>query len=245
MLHGGGTSGTIWDPVRGLLANDFTALAPTLVGHRDGGPLPDGPVTIDTYVDSAEAAMDAAGWDQAHIVGSSMGGWTAMELARRGRAKSVVAFSPAGGWPNDPSEMRRVARFFKSARRNLQLGKPLVRQAFRSRLVRKYALLGTSQHGDRISVEQGWNLLDDAVAYDMRMLGILDTGVRPIPDPGIPALIVWAETDRLIPHPTFSDPWREAAPWAGFQVMSGVGHSVMYDDPEGVAEIIRSFVPRN
>lgn len=97
------------------------------------------------------------------------------------------------------------------------------------------------ERGDRITKEQAWQLVDDALAYDMRMLGIFDCAVRPIPDPGVPGLIAWAEHDRLVPLPAFSDPWRAAAPWAGFVVMPGVGHAVMYDDPRGVAEIVRQL----
>ena len=46
--------------------------------------------------------MDAAGMATAHVAGNSLGGWLAFELARRGRARSVCAISPAGGWPSRP-----------------------------------------------------------------------------------------------------------------------------------------------
>ena len=42
--------------------------------------------------------LDRAGIERAHIVGNSLGGWVALELARRGRARSVVLFGPAGAW---------------------------------------------------------------------------------------------------------------------------------------------------
>ncbi len=42
--------------------------------------------------------MDDAGMPTAHIVGNSLGGRLALQLAPRGRARSVVAFAPAGGW---------------------------------------------------------------------------------------------------------------------------------------------------
>ena len=55
-----------------------------------------GEPTVPALVDAVEEAMDAAGLDTAHIVGNSMGGWIAAELAARGRARTVVAISPAG-----------------------------------------------------------------------------------------------------------------------------------------------------
>ena len=54
--------------------------------------------------DAVERAMDDAGFGLAHIVGNSLGGYVALQLAARGRAASVVALAPAGGWaPGDES----------------------------------------------------------------------------------------------------------------------------------------------
>ena len=48
--------------------------------------------------------MDEAGFALAHIVGNSLGGYVALQLASRGRAQTVVALAPAGGWaPGDES----------------------------------------------------------------------------------------------------------------------------------------------
>ena len=48
--------------------------------------------------------MDDAGFATAHLVGNSLGGYVALQLAARGRARSVVALAPAGGWaPGDES----------------------------------------------------------------------------------------------------------------------------------------------
>ena len=38
--------------------------------------------------------MDEAGFETAHIVGNSLGGYLALQLAARGRARSVVALAP-------------------------------------------------------------------------------------------------------------------------------------------------------
>ena len=41
--------------------------------------------------------LDEAGVETAHLVGNSLGGYLALLLAARGRARSVVALAPAGG----------------------------------------------------------------------------------------------------------------------------------------------------
>ena len=65
-------------------------LAPTLPGHAGGPPL-DGEVDDALIADAVERAMDDAGFETAHLVGNSLGGYVALQLAARGRARSVVA----------------------------------------------------------------------------------------------------------------------------------------------------------
>ena len=56
--------------------------------------------------------MDALGWDTAHIVGNSLGGWVAFELERRGRARTLTGIAPAGGWSHfTPAKFEIVGKF--------------------------------------------------------------------------------------------------------------------------------------
>ena len=56
--------------------------------------------------------MDALGWDTAHIVGNSLGGWVAFELERRGRARTLTGIAPAGGWRHfTPVKFEIVGKF--------------------------------------------------------------------------------------------------------------------------------------
>jgi pimeloyl-ACP methyl ester carboxylesterase len=54
--------------------------------------------------------MDAAGFASAHLVGNPLGGWIALEPAKRGRARTVVALSPAGGCTNGSPQEKRISR---------------------------------------------------------------------------------------------------------------------------------------
>ena len=98
LLHGFLDTWRVWELVLPALERSRDVLAPTLAGHAGGPPLPR--VSADAVVDAVEAAMDAAGFDTAHVAGNSLGGHVALQLAARGRAHSVVAFAPAGGWAN-------------------------------------------------------------------------------------------------------------------------------------------------
>src|SRR5690349_13233461 len=108
-LHGLGGSVHNWDRVLPGLQTRHDVRTVALRGHVGGEifPVRVHP-TVPALVDGVEAALDAAGIARAHLVGTSLGGWVALELAARGRALSVVALSPAGGWLPDSDEVHRV-----------------------------------------------------------------------------------------------------------------------------------------
>ena len=111
LLHGFTGTWRHWEPLLAPLAARYEVIAPTLVGHDGADPYPsEKPVTMEDSADSLEVHLDSIGVDSAHIVGNSMGGALALELAKRGRARSVVALAPAGGWTPGDGEARRLAR---------------------------------------------------------------------------------------------------------------------------------------
>src|SRR6478736_4275722 len=75
----------------------YEVFAPTMPGHNGGVK---GPFFLHSgaLADDVERRMDALGWDTAHIVGNSLGGWVAFELERRGRARTLTGIAPGGGW---------------------------------------------------------------------------------------------------------------------------------------------------
>ena len=109
LVHGFAATGRVWEPVAEDLEDSFEVLAPTLLGHFEAEPFPPGVAAgIDALADWLERELDAVGWDSAHIVGNSLGGWLALELAKRGRARSVVALAPAGGWRPGSRAVKRI-----------------------------------------------------------------------------------------------------------------------------------------
>jgi pimeloyl-ACP methyl ester carboxylesterase len=96
-LHGFIDTWRTWELVLPALEAHHDVLALTLAGHA-GGPEIEGPISDAVLADEVERAMDAAGLQTAHLVGNSLGGYVALQLAARGRARTVVALAPAGGW---------------------------------------------------------------------------------------------------------------------------------------------------
>ena len=92
-LHGFTDTWRTWELVLPALERRHDVLAPTLPGHAGGPPLADEP-GVRELLDAIERALDEAGFATAHVVGNSLGGYLALQLAARGRAESVVAPRP-------------------------------------------------------------------------------------------------------------------------------------------------------
>jgi pimeloyl-ACP methyl ester carboxylesterase len=109
-LHGFMDTWRIWELALGELERRHDVLAPTLLGHAGGPPL-EGEMSDALLPDAIERAMDGAGFETAHIAGNSLGGFVALQLAARGRAESVVAFAPAGGWAKGDESLNELLGF--------------------------------------------------------------------------------------------------------------------------------------
>ena len=95
LLHGLGTSRQDFDPILPLLAERFDVLAVDLPGQGQAHPLDVRP-TVSALAAALETDLDARGLERVHMLGNSLGARLALELARRGRARSVVAIAPSG-----------------------------------------------------------------------------------------------------------------------------------------------------
>jgi pimeloyl-ACP methyl ester carboxylesterase len=174
------------------------------------------------------------------MAGNSLGGWMAIELARRGRAASVCALSPAGSWTAGTTEQTVGVRKIRRAIFLARLGRALpMGLLMRSALVRRLVLRDVAVHGDRLTpaqaVEANRDLLACAVAEDVLNT---DEEIAPLDPLPCPVTLVWSEEDRIVPIELNGPVARRRLPRADFVVLPGVGHVPMIDDPERVAEAI-------
>ncbi|GAA4940750.1 pimeloyl-ACP methyl ester carboxylesterase [Actinomycetospora succinea] len=240
LLHGASMSARAWEPVRAALEAHHEVLVPTMAGHRGGAAWPDGtPVGVAGIVDDVETLMDAAGMPTAHLVGNSLGGWVALELARRGRARSVVALSPAGGWGNG-WDLRRLVWSFRLG--SALAGSTTLRTAARRPWMRRLLLARVLERGDRVPTEDVGELFDD-LAGCVILRELLDGaaehgGVAPFDDLPCPVRVAWSGRDRLIPWRRHGVALRERLPGAEFVRLPRVGHVPMWDDPDLVVDAV-------
>jgi pimeloyl-ACP methyl ester carboxylesterase len=244
LLHGIGGTWEAWKPVLPALEARHWVVAPTLPGHH-GGPAyaGSGDATVAGLADQLIAMLRVQGIDSAHVAGNSLGGWLALELARRGFARSVTALSPAGGWRTD-ADYRAVATPFRIFYALVGMILLLVKWFVGSAWLRKTLAKQTMQHGERIAPADFLAMLR-GMAKTSVMRGMLLTMGRDGPiaplDPGpIPVIVAWGEHDRVIPFERYGAPWVERVPGATLVQTAGAGHVPMYDNPEGVVAHILS-----
>ncbi|MFD0775677.1 alpha/beta fold hydrolase, partial [Streptomonospora algeriensis] len=103
LLHGLGHHRRAWQPVVADLAPHHRVLAPDLPGFGDSpAPGPEAlydpcpPYDVGFLVDAVLKLCADLGLERPHVVGNSLGGAVALEMAVRGKAASVTALSPIG-----------------------------------------------------------------------------------------------------------------------------------------------------
>ncbi|HEX5224991.1 MAG TPA: alpha/beta hydrolase [Solirubrobacteraceae bacterium] len=246
LIHGFSGSPLVWEPVVEELQRSFDVMTVALTGHVGGPTLGDGErVSVAALVDQVEREMDDARFETAHIAGNSLGGWIALELANRGRARSVVALAPAGGWERGTRAERRLkALFTRSHAMSTRMLPYMPKLLSRPRLRR--LLLGQAvARGDLLDPGSALALVRSAVEcpiyFDLMDAILGDGPPEGFPEIACPVLIAWGTRDRIIPARTYSARMREMVPAAEWLELRGLGHMPMGDDRELIARTIAEF----
>lgn len=240
-IHGYTASSHNWDPVLAGLQQHHRVHVARLAGHAGGPQLPAGVApTAAALADQLERDLDDAGVHRAHLVGNSLGGWLALELAARGRALSVTALSPALGWEPRGAHLRNLAWKLSLTRQLVVRGAPVLPLLFRSATGRRIGLKIAVAHGDRMSPEAAlaftdavsectvWKPLKHWFLTTEHTMGPIDCPVR----------IVWSDDDALIPLEPYGARFSTLVPHAERIVLPDVGHVPMYDDPQLVVRTV-------
>jgi pimeloyl-ACP methyl ester carboxylesterase len=248
LLHGFTGSSRSWDRVIEHLPEALAPHPVALAGHHGGPSLHGAAPTLGRLAEHAAAELDAAGLRQPHLVGNSLGAWLALELAARGRASSVLGFGPAGFWrgPGDPTQAVR-RRLFARQIWSARLARPLLPALYALAPVRRFALRDMAVRGERVSRKDLLHNTDGALgcsAYP-RLLDATGDGARLYDDIPCPVRLLLLEHDRLFPPDPYLGQVRERVPRAEVEVLPGVGHVPMFDDPALVAAEIARWIARS
>ena len=245
LVHGFTDTWRTWELALPALERDHDVLAPTLAGHAGGPPI-EGPVGHSLLADAVERAMDDAGFATAHIAGNSLGGHVALQLAARGRAESVVALAPAGGWAVGDESFRDL----------LAAQRTLVELA-RAAAPHADAIVASADGRRRATemiVESFEHIPPALIAHQIRGVAaceaadvLLDYALGEgwsleAERIACPVRVVWGTEDKRLPWPSaaarYRDDWLPHADWV---VLDGVGHCPQLEIPLETAELIAGF----
>ncbi|MGI8578949.1 MAG: alpha/beta fold hydrolase [Solirubrobacteraceae bacterium] len=244
-LHGFTDTWRTWELVLPEFERHHDVLAPTLLGHA-GGPSLEGEVSDALLVDAVERAMDDAGFETAHVVGNSLGGYVALQLAARGRARSVVTLAPAGGWARGDASFRETLAFFATMQEQLKAAAPHADAIASSVDGRRRATKYITESFEHIPPE--------LIAHEI-VGGANCPAVYPLIDYveregysldaesiACPVRVVWGTEDKLLPWPSAAVRFREEwLPHADWVVLDGVGHCPQLDVPLETTQLILGF----
>ena len=241
LVHGLGSQCRVWRPVIDRLAAEREVIAVDLPGFGDSPPLTGGRQTSAAELTGAVADfLDGIGWERPHIAGNSLGGWIGLELAKRGRARSVAAIGPAGF-----ANRRERAFTVESLRltyRVAQLTYGVAPRILATPLGRKLSLSQVFARPERMTVDAAVEATRN-LADSPGVPGALEalrhghfSGGEAI---DVPVTMIWGDRERLLPRRE-----RQAArsvravPGARLVWLRGCGHTPTWDDPPTVAQAI-------
>lgn len=234
VLHGGGGPQTV-APIVGHLGATMHAVAPTHPGW-DGTPLPD---SIASVADLAAHYLDrlsSSGEREVVLIGSSIGGWIALEMAVQAAADeryagvigAVVDIDGVGA----VIEGEPVADFFALDARGL------AEAAWHDpdKGYRDPASLTDAQRAIQEANGRTMAVIAGAGMGDPGLLGRLGA-IR------VPTLMVWGASDRIV-TPAYGQAVARAVPGARFVEIPEAGHLPQLEAPDATWAAIDLFLAR-
>ena len=252
LIHGITGSADTWEEVIPALAEEFTVVAPDLLGHGHSAK-PRGDYSLGAYASGVRDVVAALGYDHATVVGHSLGGGVAMQLAYQfpERCDRLVLVS-SGGLGREVHPLLRAA-----ALPGAEFVLPLVcatklRDAGNA-VWGALGQLGLSAGPDLEEMWRGYASLADRdaqQAFVHTLRTIVDGGGQRVSATDrlylaaeVPTLLVWGEADRIIPVEHGIEA-QEAIPGSWLEVFEGAGHFPHRTDPDRFVDALVDFVER-
>jgi pimeloyl-ACP methyl ester carboxylesterase len=250
LIHGMAGSSRSWRAVMRILARDYTVIAPDLLGHGESAK-PLGDYSLGAYASGLrDLLVGALGVESATLVGQSLGGGVAMQLAyQHPELCERLVLVASGGLGREVSWILRAMTY-----PGAEYLMPVLFPRFARRAGER--VLGFfREHGVRAPhLAEMWSAYASLTETPNRRAFFRT--VRAVIDPGgqtvsardrlylaqsVPTLIVWGDRDDIIPV-EHAHAARELLPESRLEIFPGAGHFLHVEHPVRFAEVLRSFV---
>ena len=243
LLHGMGSSRRDFTAVADLLAEHFDVLDVDLPGVGRSPALERRP-TVAAITDAVERTRDAGGVGAVHVLGNSLGARVALELAVRGRARSVVAIAPSG--LNVPPERAFQGTGMGLARVVTRTAAPLIEPLSRSALGRA-ALLAplkarpwSTSPEEAIGAREGF--ADSRDYWRTLLWGLMLDVPRGLDHVDCPVTLVQGVADWVSSGQTVR--YLPLVPHSRFRPLLWAGHAPQSDRPRTIVRLVEETARR-
>ena len=228
-----------WGPLPALLAPDFAVL---LFDNRGVGEsdVPEGPYAVSQMAADAVAVLDDAGVERAHVLGVSLGGYIAQEIALTypDRVRKLVLGSTApGGTRSHPMPQAGLEAFGRFPTMEREAGlRLMVESSLGAHGVRERPELVEEIFAYRLEhapTLAGWQ----AQAYAGATFDAYDRA----PSIAAPTLVIHGGADTVV-DPRNADLLTELIPGAQAEVVPERGHLLIWEEAELLAPVVREFL---
>ncbi len=250
LLHGLACDHTTWLPVIDRLAEQFTVIAPDLLGHG-GSDKPRADYSLGGYANGMRDLLTVLGIDQATVVGHSFGGGVAMQFAYQfpERSERLVLVASGGLGP----EVTPVIRAITTPGFHQLMGLLTVRGV-------RHVGVAALHRLSALPFTGAWDLDEVAEIYDSfadpHARAAIRHVVRAVVDwqgqivtmsdrayltSAMPMCVLWGRDDAVIPAQHARNA-AALAPTARIEVIPNSGHFPHKDHPERFCRILADFV---
>ena len=227
-LHGGGGAG-VWLPFFKTLAEKYDVIVPEHPGFGRSD-TPDWLDNVGDYANFYLEFMDKLGLTGVNLIGSSLGGWIAADLAVRdsSRLNTVQLVAPAG------IHVKGVAKG------DLFLWSPeqLTRNLFADQAIAEMLLAMQPDEDERrrrmknalMLAKVGWQ----PRLYDPHMRKWLHRIKKP-------TQIIWGDSDKVIPA-EYGPAYRDLIPGSKLEVLKNCGHLPFIEKAADTVALVSKFI---
>lgn len=242
LLHGFPESSHMWlHLLDGLAAAGWRAIAPDLPGYGDSELDPPG--TWERHVEALERFRGGLGLTRAALVVHDWGGLIGLRWAcDHPGVVSALVISGTGFFAD--GKWHGLARALRTPDVGEELVERMTRQSFTDVFSKASTGIGDESVAeyykafDRPEGRQG--VLDLYRSGDFEKLRPYEGRLEGL---GVPALLLWGETDAFAPV-AGAHRFRRQLPEADLEVLAGVGHFVFEDAPERTTPLVVDFLGR-
>ena len=236
LVHGLGYARWGWEPVIDALAErcEVVLLDNRGIGASDAPP---GPYTVAEMAGDVLRVMDEAGLERAHVVGTSLGGMIAQELALSSpeRVEKLVLVCATPGGPH-AAPMPEVTVTLLAEAPGLE---PFV--ALRRFVENALAPDPPDETVERILAHRLATAQSPAAWMAQAAAGAAFDAWDRLPELAAPTLVVHGTADVVV-APANAQLLAERIPGADIEWFEGCGHLLFWEEPERFVEVVGEFL---